>query len=79
AKQSPQALLTAVEAMKEGIAYKGEFGPRQIDALLRFTAETDPDVAERLKARAADGDFWTNAVATAAKRPKETSCRVPAP
>ena len=38
----------------------------QIDALLRFTAETDPDVAEKLKARTADGDFWTNAVATAA-------------
>jgi NitT/TauT family transport system substrate-binding protein len=70
AKQSPQALLTAVEAMKEGIAHKGEFAPRQIDALLRFTVETDPEVAERLKTRAADGDFWTNAVATAAIKTK---------
>ncbi len=66
AKQSPQALLTAVEAIREGVAHNGEFGPQQIDALLRFTGETDPEVAEKLKLRLSDGDFWTNAVATAA-------------
>jgi hypothetical protein len=30
-----------------------EFVPQQIDALLRFIAETDPEVAEKLKERRA--------------------------
>jgi hypothetical protein len=79
AKQSPQALLTSVEAMKEAIAHKGEFGPQQIDAVLRFTAETDPEVAERLRPRMADGDFWINTIATAAIKARCASRRVPAP
>ena len=70
AKQPPEALLTAVQAMKNGVAHNGEFGPQQVEALLRFTAETDPEVAEKLKTRMADGDFWTNAVVTAAMKAK---------
>jgi ABC-type nitrate/sulfonate/bicarbonate transport system ATPase subunit len=70
AKEAPQALLPAVEAMKDGITHKGELGSAQIDALLRFTAETDPDVVAKLRPRAADGDFWTNAVVAAAKNAK---------
>jgi NitT/TauT family transport system substrate-binding protein len=67
-KEAPQALLTAVEAMKDGIAHEGDLGTEQLDALLRFTEETDPDVAAKLRARMADGDFWTNAVVAAAKK-----------
>ncbi|MBV9432207.1 MAG: ABC transporter substrate-binding protein [Hyphomicrobiales bacterium] len=70
AKEPPEALLTAVETMKTGVAHKGEFGSPQIEALLRFTAETDPAVAEKLKTRNADGDFWTNTVAIAAMKEK---------
>ncbi|MBV9520567.1 MAG: ABC transporter substrate-binding protein [Hyphomicrobiales bacterium] len=66
AKQSQQALLTAVETMKGGVSGKGVFNPEEIDALLRFTSQTDPGVAEKLNEHSADGDFWTDAVAAAA-------------
>ena len=66
AKEAPQALFAAIETMKGGIARKGELSRTGIEALLRFTAQTDPDVAAKLAARAAEGDFWTNSVAVAA-------------
>ncbi|MFI5013003.1 MAG: ABC transporter substrate-binding protein [Hyphomicrobiales bacterium] len=68
AKEPPLALVTAVEAMKSGVAHKGELTSAGIEALLRFTADTAPDVAAKLEPRAADGDFWTNAVVEAAMK-----------
>ncbi len=68
--QIPLAAVTAaVAAMKDGVARQGQLTVADINALLTFAAQTGGEAERRLDAARGQGEFWSNALVEAARRP----------
>jgi hypothetical protein len=64
-----EAVVAAVDAMKDGVANLGRFAPAEIAALIAFATQTGGEAERQLDAGRGEGEFWSNALVEAAQRP----------